>query len=112
MVALGIALVWPVIATMQGWPAPIWAYAVTAIFIVIRIVYTLWGWRRSDEFMRQRTKDGIFWTYFIGQTALLAYAGGERLGLVAPITAWDVVTLTVALSIAVAAFAPLMRRKT
>jgi hypothetical protein len=104
LVALGIAIVWPAIATMQGWPAPVWAYAVTAVFIVIRVAYTLIMWRKLDEFARQRTKNVTWWTYFISQTGLIAYAGAERLGLAPPVTAWDIMVLITATSIATSAF--------
>lgn len=104
MAALGVAMVWPVIATLQGWPAPVWAYVVTAGFILIRIIYTLVMWKRTDEFVRQRTKNVAWWTYFLSQTALIAYACGERLGLVSALTAWDIMVLIQAASIATAAF--------
>ncbi|MFZ2030886.1 MAG: hypothetical protein WAU68_11295 [Vitreimonas sp.] len=104
LIALGVSIVWPVIATLNGWPAPVWAYAVTAIFIVIRVGYTLVMWRTTDEFARQRTRQVAWWTYFVSQTALIAYAGAERLGLTPPLTAWDIMVLTTATSIAVAAF--------
>jgi hypothetical protein len=102
---LGVSIVWPVIATLRHWPAPAWAYAVTAVFIAIRIGYTLIMWRKTDEFVRQRTKNVAWWTYFVSQTALIAYACAERLGLVSPVTAWDVMVLITATSIALAPFA-------
>jgi hypothetical protein len=104
MAVLGVALIWPVIATLRGWPAPVWAYAVTAGFILIRIAYTMLMWRKTDEFVRQRTKNVAWWTYFVTQTALIAYACGERLGLVSALSAWDIMVLIQAASIATAAF--------
>lgn len=104
MVVLGVSILWPVVATMRGWPAPAWAYAVTAVFIVIRIGYTLAMWTKTDEFVRQQTKNVTWWTFFWSQTALIAYAGAERLGLAPAVTAWDVMVLITATSIATAAF--------
>lgn len=99
LLALGIALVWPPLATLYHWPAPVWAYALTAAFILVRIGYTLTMFARGDEFLRQRVKNATWWTYFWGQTALLAYASAQRMGLAPPITAWDIVVWFVALSI-------------
>lgn len=104
MLVLGVAMLWPVVATLQHWPAPLWAYAVIAIFIIIRIGYTLAMWTKADEFVRQRTKNVTWWTYFWSQTALIAYACAERLGLVSALTAWDIMVLITATSIATAAF--------
>jgi hypothetical protein len=112
MFVLGLTLAWPPLATLAGYPAPIWSYAVIAAFVVIRLVYTHYMFERGDEFLRQRVRNSTWRSYFIGQTALLAYAGGERLGLVPPLTAWDVLTLTMALSIVVTAFGPMVRART
>lgn len=103
LVALGVSIVWPVIATARSWPAPVWAYAVTAIFIVIRVSYTLLMWRKADEFTRARITAVAWWTYFITQTGLIAYAGAERLGLIHPMNAWDIAVATTGISIAVSA---------
>ena len=112
MLVLGLTLAWPPLATFTGYPAPMWSYAVIAAFVVIRLVYTHYMFQNGDEFLRQRVRNSTWRAYFIGQTALLAYAGGERLGLLAPLTAWDVLTLTMALSILVSAFGPMVRAKT
>lgn len=105
MLVLGVAMVWPVVATLRHWPAPLWAYAVIAIFLVIRIGYTLAMWTKTDEFVRQRTKNVTWWAYFWSQTGLIAYACAERLGLVSALTAWDIMVLITATSIATAAIA-------
>ena len=112
LVALGVSIVWPVIATAQNWPAPIVAYAVTAVFIVIRVSYTLLMWRSADEFVRSRVTGISWWTFFISQTALIAYAGAERLGLMPPLTAWDIMVSITGISILVSALAgrPSVRR--
>jgi hypothetical protein len=91
--ALGVALIWPVIATANNWPAPAWMYAVTAAFLAIRIGYTMFASRHSDEFTRAYARNTIWWTYFVSQTALIAYACAERMGLVPPATAWDIMVL-------------------
>lgn len=103
LVALGVSFVWPVIATARNWPAPIWAYAVTAIFIVIRVSYTLVMWRKADEFTRARIMAVSWWTYFVTQTGLIAYAGAERLGLISPMNAWDIAVAITGISIAMSA---------
>lgn len=112
MLVLGLTLAWPPLATLSGYPAPIWSYAVIAAFVVIRLLYTHYMFQRGDEFLRQRVRNGAWRAYFIGQTGLLAYAGGERLGLIPALTAWDVLTLTMALSIVVSAFGPMVRART
>ncbi|MBS0385570.1 MAG: hypothetical protein JSS00_09505 [Proteobacteria bacterium] len=104
LVALAIALVWPVTATWLHWPAPAWAYVVTAAFILVRITYTWVVFARADEFSRQRTRQMGWWIFFAGQTALLAYASAERLGLAPTLTAWDILVLMQFLSIMMAAF--------
>ncbi len=100
MAVLGLTLAWPPLATLAGYPTPTWSYAVIGALVAIRLAYTHYMFQRGDAFLRQRVRNGA-WAraYFIGQTGLLAYAGGERLGLIPPITAWDVLTLTMALSV-------------
>jgi len=104
ILALGVVVVWPPLAVQMGWPAPVWTYAVVAAFLVIRIAYTIYAFRRTDEFTRQRVRHVAWWTYFVGQTALVAYACAERLGLAPSVTAWDILVLVVGLSIVMSAF--------
>lgn len=106
LVCLGLTLFWPPLATMRGWPAPVWAYGVIAAFVVLRLWYTNHAFKTGDEFMRQRVRDASWRSYFIGQTLLLAYAGGERLGLFPPMNAWDVLVVMVAIGVVVPAFTP------
>ena len=107
--ALGGVMIWPPLAARLGWPAPPWTYAIVAGFLAIRIAYTIYMFRRTDEFTRQRVRHATWWTYFIGQTALLAYACAERLGLAPAATAWDILVLLVALSLVTSAFTGLTK---
>jgi hypothetical protein len=104
LLALGGVIVWPPIAALMAWPAPLWTYGVVVAFLAVRIVYTIYVFRRGDEFARQRVRHVTWWTYFAGQTALLAYAAAERLGLAPTVTAWDILVLLVGLSIVMSAF--------
>ena len=104
LAALGVALVWPPIATMQHWPAPWWAYGVIAAIVAAKLWYTNYVFREGDEFTRQSIRDAAWRSYFITQTLLLAYAGAERLGLVAPVNAWDILVLMTGVSILMPAF--------
>ncbi|MFT3729764.1 MAG: hypothetical protein QM759_18220 [Terricaulis sp.] len=103
-VVLGIALLWPVVATVNHWPAPAWAYAVTVVFLAIRIGYTMYAARHSDEFTRAYARNTIWWTYFVSQTGLIAYACAERMELVPPATAWDIMVLITMTSVVMPAF--------
>jgi hypothetical protein len=107
---LGVVIFYPPLATLNGWPAPVWTYLVIAAFVAVKLWYNWRMFKKGDEFFRARVRDGAFVTYLVGQTALLAYAGGERLGLLTPLTAWDIFVVFTALTILTPLFT--MRAKT
>lgn len=100
MGVLGLGLMWPPLATLGGTPAPLWSYLVVAIPLIANVWFTWQVYTRSDEYARHRMLDLTFRASLIGQAALIAYAGGERLGLLAPLTAWEVMVVLTAVSIA------------
>ena len=106
LLALGVTIAWPPIATYEHWPAPAWSYLVIVAFLAARIFYTNHVFQKGDEFVRQRIRDAAWRTYFVGQSLLMAYAGGERLGLFPPMNAWDVLVALTLLSIVMPAINP------
>lgn len=109
LAALGVSLLWPPLATAQNWPAPWWSYSVIVATLAVKLWYTAHVFRVADEFTRQQIRDAAWRASFVSQTLLLAYAGAERLGLVQPVNAWDILVVMTGISILVPAFNP--RRK-
>jgi hypothetical protein len=101
---LGLVMVWPPLMTMSHWPAPLWSYAVIAAFLIVRLAYTNHVFQKGDEFVRQNIRVSAWRAFFLGQTLLIAYAGGERLGLWPQMNSWDVLVVMTALSILAPAF--------
>ncbi|MBL8542723.1 MAG: hypothetical protein JNJ63_02850 [Hyphomonadaceae bacterium] len=97
--AFGVAFFWPPLATLHGGPAPAISYVVIAAFLVLQ-VWSIWrGEQSTDEYARAHVRRLSWGAFLIGQTALLAYAAAERMGLVPPLTAWEILVLFTALSI-------------
>lgn len=99
MGVLGVSLFWPPLATLNGAPAPAWTYAVVVASLIANVWFTWRVYQRGDEYARQRMLDVTFRASLAGQALLIAYAGAERLGLVAPATAWEVLVAITAVSI-------------
>lgn len=102
--AFGLAVFWPPLATLSGTPAPVWSYLVIAAFLGLQLWY---GWRASksaDEYAKAHTRHLTVGGLMASQTALLAYATAERLGVAPTVTAWDVFVVFVAISTIVPLF--------
>lgn len=98
MGVLGVMFVWPPLATLTGAPAPLWSYAVIAAALIANLWFTFRVFDGSDEYARQRMLQATWRASLAGQALLIAYAGAERLGLVPPLTAWDVLVVLTAVS--------------
>lgn len=98
MAVLGVMLMWPPLATLSGAPAPLWTYAIVAASLIANLWFTFRVFEGGDEYARQRILQATWRASLAGQTLLIAYAGAERLGLVPPLTAWDVLVVFTAVS--------------
>lgn len=98
MGVLGLMLIWPPLATLSGAPAPLWTYIVVAASLIANLWFTWRVFEGSDEYARQRMLQATWRASLAGQALLIAYAGAERLGLVPPLTAWDVLVVFTAIS--------------
>lgn len=100
----GFAIFWPVLATLKGGPAPAISYVVVAAALGLQIWMNWRAAKKDDEYARQYTRH-ISWTgVIVGQLGLMAYAAGERLGLLQPLTAWDVFVVFTAITIVAGLF--------
>ncbi len=76
------------------------------IFLGIAILFALQTsanvmlWRGADEFLRRLLLLTCAVTFGIGQALLFLRAAAEHLGLVAPVSAWEILTLMMTLYIA------------
>ena len=64
------------------------------VLFALQTAANLQFWRRSDEFLRTQLLLVSATTFAIGQGALYLWAAAERLGLVAPISGWATIVLT------------------
>lgn len=107
--AFAAAVIWPPLATLNGGAAPVWSYVIIAASLGLQI-WSMWRMgKNNDEYARAYMRHLTWGAFVIGQTALLAYACAERLGVAPPLTAWDIFMVFTALSIVTPLFS--MRAK-
>lgn len=90
MMAVPVALVrFPLAPALLGWAAVVTLFA-------FQTVGNLVLWVRGDELVRRAIADVGALTFWFGQGVLFLYAAGERLGLFPSLTAFEIVTVMMA----------------
>lgn len=103
----GLMFLAPMLAT--EWVSPQTVFAGVVAAFLIQTVGNVIAWRRSDEMMRRimtETATVAFWGL---QSAFFLYAVAERLGLIAPVSAWGMAGILMALYL-ISSIVPSMRR--
>ncbi len=97
MVLAGLLMLIPFLAALaspERRPAAGVVFAGIVVLFALQTAANLQFWRRSDEFLRTQLLLVSATTFAIGQGALYLWAAAERLGLVAPISGWATIVLT------------------
>ena len=92
----GVILLLPVIFELAGL-TPVIALTIVVLLLALHTVLNLKVYREIDELWRRAVMEAGTITFFVGQVALFLWAAAERLGVVPPITAWDVYAVLMAL---------------
>jgi hypothetical protein len=96
----GIMFATPVLVPAQLAPVPpvIASAAMIALLalFLLQTALNLSIWMRADELMRRSLGEVAAVSFFILQGALFLWAAAEKLGLVAPLTLWDAVSVMMA----------------
>jgi peptidoglycan/LPS O-acetylase OafA/YrhL len=97
MLALaGVLMIAPVLPDALGVHAPGLSFALVAALFVIQSAYNWTVWKKGDEMMRRVVTEAAALSFWLLQAGFFLYAAAERLGLVAPATAWRLVTVLMA----------------
>lgn len=92
----GVILLLPMIFELAGL-ASIIALTIVVLMLALHTALNLKVYREIDELWRRAVMEAGTITFFVGQVALFLWAAAERLGVVPPITAWDVYAVLMAL---------------
>jgi len=92
----GVILLLPVIFELAGL-TPVIALTIVVLLLALHTALNLKVYREIDELWRRAVMEAGTITFFVGQVALFLWAAAERLGVVPPITAWDVYAVLMAL---------------
>lgn len=92
----GVILLLPVIFELAGL-ASVVALTIVVLLLALHTALNLKVYREIDELWRRAVMEAGTITFFVGQVALFLWAAAERLGVVPPITAWDVYAVLMAL---------------
>jgi hypothetical protein len=92
----GVILLLPVIFELASL-ASIAALTIVVLLLALHTALNLKVYREIDELWRRAVMEAGTITFFVGQVALFLWAAAERLGVVPPITAWDVYAVLMAL---------------
>ena len=98
----GLILLLPMVFALAGL-APAVALGLIVLLFAAHTALNLKVWGSVDELLRRATLEAATATFFLGQGLLFLWAAGERLGLLPPITAWDVYAVLMALYLFVSA---------
>lgn len=98
----GFILLLPMVFAVIGL-APAIALGLIVLLFAAHTALNLKVWGSVDELLRRATLEAATATFFLGQGLLFLWAAGERLGLLAPITAWDVYAVLMTLYLFVSA---------
>lgn len=97
LVLAGLLLLIPLIvarASTAQKPAPGLVFGGIVALFLLQTAANLQFWRTSDEYLRAQFLLVSATTFAIGQGALYLWAAAERLGLVSPISSWEIIVLT------------------
>ena len=92
----GVILLLPVIFELAGL-ASVFALTIVVLLLALHTALNLKVYREIDELWRRAVMEAGTLTFFVGQVALFLWAAAERLGVVPPITAWDIYAVLMAL---------------
>ena len=92
----GVILLLPVIFELAGL-ASVVALTIVVLLLALHTALNLKVYREIDELWRRAVMEAGTLTFFVGQVALFLWAAAERLGVVPPITAWDIYAVLMAL---------------
>lgn len=98
----GFILLLPMVFAVIGL-APAIALGLIVLLFAAHTALNLKVWGSVDELLRRATLEAATATFFLGQGLLFLWAAGERLSLLAPITAWDVYAVLMTLYLFVSA---------
>ncbi|MFN4069317.1 MAG: hypothetical protein ACK4IW_07820 [Brevundimonas aurantiaca] len=98
----GFILLLPMVFAVIGLASAI-ALGLIVLLFAAHTALNLKVWGSVDELLRRATLEAATATFFLGQGLLFLWAAGERLGLLAPITAWDVYAVLMTLYLFVSA---------
>lgn len=104
----GVILLLPTALALAGAGGPL-AFVVVAALLAVHTALNLRAWRGVDELLRRTTMEAATATFFLGQGLLFLMAAGERLGVLPPITGWDVYAVLMTLYLAASAVAAARR---
>jgi len=98
----GLILVLPIVFTLAGLAGGV-AMGLIVLLFAVHTALNVRVWRGVDELLRRTTMEAAAVTFFGGQGLLFLWAAGERLGVLAPLTAWDVYAVLMTLYLVVSA---------
>jgi len=88
---------------------PVWVFAGIVAAFALQTVANVIVWRRADEMLRQLMTDTSTIAFWGLQSAFFLYAAAERLDLIAPVSAWGMAGILMAVYL-VSSIVPSVRR--
>lgn len=104
----GLILLLPIVFALAGLAGGV-AMGLIVLLLVVHTVLNVKVWRGVDELLRRTTLEAAAATFFLGQGLLFLWAAAERLGVLAPLTAWDIYAVLMTLYLFVSAVASARR---
>lgn len=104
-----VLLAIPPFHAAAGAPAPALTYALMMPLLAAHSLLNLRLWRRADELFRRVIVESAAVCFWVLQLALFTYAAAERLGLLTPLTAWQAVSVMMAVYLLVSAWIGIRR---
>jgi hypothetical protein len=104
----GLILVLPIVFTLAGLAGGL-AMGLIVLLFAVHTVLNVRVWRGVDELLRRTTMEAATATFFLGQGLLFLWAAAERLGVLPPLTAWDIYAVLMTLYLMVSAIASARR---
>jgi hypothetical protein len=104
----GLILVLPIVFALAGLAGGL-AMGLIVLLFAVHTVLNVRVWRGVDELLRRTTMEAATATFFLGQGLLFLWAAAERLGVLPPLTAWDIYAVLMTLYLMVSAIASARR---
>lgn len=99
----GLILLLPIVFALVGLDGGV-AMGLIVLLLAVHTVLNVRVWRGVDELLRRTAMESATVTFFLGQGLLFLWAAAERLGVLPPLTAWDIYAVLMTLYLSVSAF--------